>query len=150
MDETDQLPEKEAQVRPAFYVPLKNHDAYEGEDVILECVIAANPKPEVIWYRNNIPLESSKDIQFLYHGDSCKLILKNILRELSGEIKVRAINTLGECQSTANLRVNPPKRSSLTLESGTQTSEVNIIDHESHSYSHSIIKEQGKMNHYFN
>ena len=138
-------------VKPAFYVPLKNQEAYEGEDVILECVIVANPEPEVIWYRNNIPVIESKNTQLLFHGDSCKLILKNISRDLSGEIKVRAVNALGECQSTASLTINPPKRSSVTFESATQTSEINIVDHESHSYTHSVINEQGRIsiNYYF-
>ena len=130
-------------VKPAFYVPLRNQEAYEGEDVILECVIVANPEPEVIWYRNNIPVIESQNVQLLYHGDSCKLILKNISRDLSGEIKVRAINALGECQSTAFVKVNPPKRSSATLESATQTSEINIVDHETHSYTHSVLNDQG-------
>ena len=64
-------------------------------------------------------------------------------KDESGEIKVRAINALGECQSTASLKIHPPKRSSVTLESGTQTNQINIIDHESHTYTHSITTGQG-------
>ena len=142
-DETDQSQGKEARVKPAFYVPLKNQEAYEGEDVILECVIVANPEPEVIWYRNNVPVKESKYVELLFLGDSCKLILKNVSKDLSGEIKVRAINSLGECQSTSFLSINPPKRSSITLETSTQTNEVNIVDHESHFYTHSVTTGQG-------
>ena len=143
LDETDKNQATEANVKPAFYVPLKNQEAYEGEDVILECVIVANPEPEVIWYRNNVPVKESKYVQLLFLGDSCKLILKNVSKDMSGEIKVRAINTLGECQSTAFVKIDPPKRSSITLESSTQTNEVNIIDHESHFYTHSLTTGQG-------
>ena len=142
-DETDQSQGKEAHVKPAFYVPLKNQEAYEGEDVILECVIVANPEPEVIWYRNNVPVKESKYVELLFLGDSCKLILKNVSKDLSGEIKVRAVNSLGECQSTSFLSINPPKRSSITLETSTQTNEVNIVDHESHFYTHSVTTGQG-------
>ena len=60
LDETDQTQTKDANFKPAFYVPLKNQEAFEGEDVILECVIVANPEPEVIWYRNNVPVKESK------------------------------------------------------------------------------------------
>ena len=143
LDETDQAQVKEAHVKPAFYVPLKNQEAYEGEDVILECVIVANPEPEVVWYRNNVPVKESKYVELLFLGDSCKMILKNVSKDVSGEIKVRAVNTLGECQSTSFLNINPPKRSSITLESSTQTNEVNIIDHESHCYTHSVTTGQG-------
>ena len=145
LDETDQTPSKEADFKPAFYVPLKNQEAFEGEDVILECVIVANPEPEVIWYRNNVPVKESKNVELLFLGDSCKLILKNVTKDESGEIKVRAINALGECQSTASLKIHPPKRSSVTLESGTQTNQINIIDHESHTYTHSITTGQGNI-----
>ena len=146
LDETDQTQTKDANLKPAFYVPLKNQEAFEGEDVILECVIVANPEPEVIWYRNNVPVKESKNVELLFLGDSCKLILKNVTKDESGEIKVRAINALGECQSTASLKVNPPKRSSVTPDSGTQTKQVNIIDHESHIYTHSITTRQGNVN----
>ena len=145
LDEIDQTPSKEADFKPAFYVPLKNQEAFEGEDVILECVIVASPEPEVIWYRNNIPVKESKNVELLFLGDSCKLILKNVTKDESGEIKVRAINALGECQSTASLKIHPPKRSSVTLESGTQTNQINIIDHESHTYTHSITTGQGNI-----
>ena len=143
-DEPDDI-QAVSQTKPAFYVPLKNQEGYEGEDMIMECVIVANPEPEVIWYRNSVPIKESNNIQLLFHGDSCKLVLKHIHKDLSGEFKVRAINGLGECQSTACLKVNPPKRSSQTLDSGTQTTEASIVETHltSHSYIHSIANDQG-------
>ena len=117
---------------------MKNQEAYEGEDVILECVVVACPRPELIWYRNNIPLVNSTTNEILVLGDSCKLIMKNVTKNVSGEIKVRAINSLGECLSTAFLNVNPHKRQSVTLESSTQTSDTSIMENESQFYSHYV------------
>ena len=109
----------------------------------MECVIVAKPEPEVIWYRNNVPVIESRNVKLLFLGDSCKLVLKNVSKDLCGEIKVRAINALGECQSTGFLKVNPLKRISVTLDSSTQTNGIDIVDHESNSHTHSVSTNQG-------
>lgn len=98
--------------KPAFYVPLKNQvflqriqqlfhlgfdlemafqDLTEGDCLSLECVIVGTPEPEIIWYRNNVPLkESPPGTQLLFHGDTCRLVIRDVKAEPhTGEYKVR-------------------------------------------------------------
>ncbi len=121
--------------KPAFYVPLRNQEAVEGEEVSLECVIIGDPEPEVIWYRNNVPVKESARLQLLFHGDSCKLILKTVEESDGGEFKVRAVNSAGECQSTCALNIakSAPAHSRKAI--STQTSVQ-----ETHTYFHSLNK----------
>ncbi len=74
---------------------------------MLECVVVATPDPELTWYKNNVPMRPiAGKVQILSHGDSYKLILKNVNeKEFSGNYKVRAVNVAGDCQSTCSLRV---------------------------------------------
>lgn len=139
-----EVPEVEmvkSQYKPAFYVPLRNLEATEGEEVILECVIIGHPEPEVIWYRNNVPVKESANLQLLFQGDSCKLLLRNVTKDQTGEYKVRAVNSLGECQSTCQLKVNPSKRSSAIA---TQTTDTGFVHEQHSSYSESLMTERSE------
>ena len=114
-----------SKIKPAFYVPLRNQTALVGEEIIIECVIAASPEATVQWYKDDIPLKESRDVTLLKHGDSCQLVLKNTSLKTAGEIKVRAANELGECQSTCNLEVKNKPKSSFAI--ATQTSDSNLV-----------------------
>ncbi len=48
--------DEEKRYKPAFYVPLRNLEAIEGQEVTMECVVTASPEAEVVWFRNNIPV----------------------------------------------------------------------------------------------
>ena len=129
--------------KPAFYVPLRNLEATSGEEVVIECVIVGKPEPEVIWYRNNMPIKESQSVQLLFQGDTCKLILVNCKEQQAGEYKVRAINSLGECRSTCRLKITPRKTSAAI---STQTSVVESPSSASltqeHSYTHKMAQNE--------
>jgi hypothetical protein len=121
--------------KPAFYVPLANTECTEKEDSVLECIIVANPEPEVIWYKDNQPIKESNTIELLFQGDSCKLVLKDVERCQAGNYQVRAVNKFGECNSSCHLNVKSVKTVS---ETETQTTDSSLCEQKTHSYIHSV------------
>ncbi|XP_046998678.1 muscle M-line assembly protein unc-89 isoform X3 [Schistocerca americana] len=91
--------------KPSIQVPLKDIIVFEGKRARLDCVIVGQPEPEVIWYHDDRPVKESTDIQLLFQGDRCSLIIQEAYLDDAGEYKVVAINSAGEANSKCNLSV---------------------------------------------
>lgn len=61
---------------------------------------------QVIWYHDGRPVKESKDIQLLFRGDQCSLIIKEAFVEDAGDYKVVAINSAGEASSVCALTID--------------------------------------------
>ncbi|CAF4868326.1 unnamed protein product, partial [Rotaria magnacalcarata] len=48
--------------KPTIVQPLLDTNINEGEKLKLHAAINGHPEPEIIWYRNNIPLKNSRDL----------------------------------------------------------------------------------------
>ncbi|XP_070135967.1 uncharacterized protein [Drosophila bipectinata] len=94
-------------IKPAVHLPLKDVSIFEGKPVRLDCVIVGQPEPEVIWYHNERPVKESADVQLLFQGDRCSLIIQEVYQEDAGNYKVVAINSAGETSSSCELKVTP-------------------------------------------
>ncbi|XP_063701950.1 titin homolog isoform X2 [Culicoides brevitarsis] len=94
-------------IKPSVQLPLKNVAVFEGKPVRLDCVIIGVPEPEVIWYHNERPVKESADVQLLFQGDRCSLVIHEAYLEDAGEYKVFAINSAGEASSHCTLSVTP-------------------------------------------
>ncbi|XP_033242192.1 titin-like isoform X7 [Drosophila miranda] len=94
-------------IKPAVHLPLKDVSIFEGKPVRLDCVIVGQPEPEVIWYHNERPVKESADVQLLFQGDRCSLIVQEVYQEDAGHYKVVAINSAGETSSSCELKVTP-------------------------------------------
>lgn len=94
-------------IKPAVQLPLKNTSVFEGKSVRLDCVIVGQPEPEVIWYHNDRPVKESQDVQLLFQGDRCTLIVQEAFLEDAGSYRVVAINSAGEANSSCELSVTP-------------------------------------------
>ncbi|XP_037901177.1 uncharacterized protein LOC119645211 isoform X15 [Glossina fuscipes] len=94
-------------IKPNVQMPLKDISIFEGKSVRLDCVIVGQPEPEVIWYHNERPVKESVDIQLLFQGDRCSLIIQEVYQEDAGNYKVVAINSAGEASSSCELKVTP-------------------------------------------
>lgn len=94
-------------IKPSVQLPLKNVAVFEGKPVRLDCVIIGVPEPEVIWYHNERPVKESQDVQLLFQGDRCSLVIHEAYLEDAGEYKVFAINSAGEASSHCTLSVTP-------------------------------------------
>ncbi|XP_020714421.1 titin homolog isoform X4 [Ceratitis capitata] len=94
-------------IKPSVQLPLKDVSIFEGKPVRLDCVIVGQPEPEVIWYHNERPVKESADVQLLFQGDRCSLIIQEVYQEDAGSYKVVAINSAGEASSSCELKVTP-------------------------------------------
>ncbi|XP_067644771.1 uncharacterized protein zormin isoform X1 [Eurosta solidaginis] len=94
-------------IKPSVQLPLKDVSIFEGKSVRLDCVIVGQPEPEVIWYHNERPVKESDDVQLLFQGDRCSLIIQEVYQEDAGNYKVVAINSAGEASSSCDLKVTP-------------------------------------------
>lgn len=94
-------------VKPAVQLQLKDTAVFEGKSVRLDCVIVGQPEPEVIWYHNDRPVKESPDMQLLFQGDRCTLIVHEAYLEDAGRYRVVAINSAGEASSSCTVNVTP-------------------------------------------
>lgn len=93
-------------IKPSIQQALpETRTAQEGQKVQLDCVIVAQPEPEVIWYHNDRPVKESSDFQLAFQGDRCSLIIREAFHEDSGTYRVVAINSAGEASSQCQLTV---------------------------------------------
>lgn len=122
-------------IKPTVTLPLQNVCAIEGKSIQLDCEIRGFPEPEVIWYHENKPIKESSDVQLLFRGDRCSLLIQEAFMEDMGEYKVVAINSAGETSSKCDLTVipnseaEPAKRSvEITKASNDTKTEATIVD----------------------
>lgn len=94
-------------IKPSVQLSLKDVSIFEGKPVRLDCVIVGQPEPEVIWYHNERPVKESTEVQLLFQGDRCSLIIQEAYQEDAGNYKVVAINSAGEAASACELKVTP-------------------------------------------
>jgi len=46
---------------PVILQPLEDKTVHEGERIILQVRISGQPKPQIIWYKDNQPLRNTHD-----------------------------------------------------------------------------------------
>ena len=80
----------------------KDTNAIAGETVALECRVSGHPKPEVRWYRNNLPVRVSQSFNILTTGS---LVINNIQHEDRGIYRCTATNSLGAVQAAARVLI---------------------------------------------
>ena len=123
---------KREKSKPAFYVPLSNREGREGEDLVLECVMVAEPGAEVSWYHNNTRLRAGGNVVFRQEENSYQLLLTRLQLGQAGCYRVVGRNSLGESESSCNLAVT-----SRTASASCQTQTVQQSQ-QSHHYTHSL------------
>lgn len=110
--EEDTKPEEEKPtgVPPKFSKLLSDILISEGDKVILEATVSAEPKPEIKWLLNNQTIEASDHVK-LTHDDegNLKLEIEKVLPEDRGVYTVKASNPSGEAKCFAQLIVKSSK-----------------------------------------
>ena len=92
--------------KPAFYVPLKNQECFEGESMVLEAVVQQE-NVDVIWYENQEEIVENSAKMIRRNGDVHQLLLHQVTN--SAEFKMKASNPAGESTSSCFLTVKPRK-----------------------------------------
>ncbi|CAF2574797.1 unnamed protein product [Rotaria sp. Silwood2] len=92
--------------KPVFVQPLLDITINDGEKLKLHAAINAYPEPEIIWYRNNIPLKNSRDLTLTFDGQLCKLIKDRCEKENdAGVYRITAVNSMGQVESVCQVIV---------------------------------------------
>ncbi|KAM3862349.1 obscurin-like protein 1 [Diretmus argenteus] len=76
-----------------------------GTDAVLKCQIGGDPRPAVIWERNNEKIDPQGRYRVFEDGNVYNLIISGVTTEDSGQYICKAKNSIGETYAAATLRV---------------------------------------------
>ncbi|ESO04842.1 hypothetical protein HELRODRAFT_78348, partial [Helobdella robusta] len=100
-----QLNVKAPQEPPRFLDRLQSTSVREGDTVKLSVRVTGKPEPEVTWFRQGQQIMNTKDFQISKSGDEHILLIPEVFGEDQGKITVKATNSAGQSQCTADLNV---------------------------------------------
>ncbi|XP_049418258.1 myosin binding protein Ca [Epinephelus fuscoguttatus] len=97
--------EKDVNHSPKFTAPLVDRSVIAGYSAAISCAVRGNPKPKIVWMKNNIII--GEDPKFLMQNNQGVLTLN--IRKPSmfdgGKYSCRAINDLGQDEVECKLEV---------------------------------------------
>jgi len=106
METGEVMPTGSLLMAPVFELPLADVTAFDGAGAILECRVAGNPTPEVMWFVNGVEIRSMPpEVTVSCHAGVCRLVVVDVMPDDEGEYTVRAINEAGSCLTSAYLTV---------------------------------------------
>ncbi|KAM7380834.1 hypothetical protein PAMP_004106 [Pampus punctatissimus] len=76
-----------------------------GTDAVLKCQIGGDPRPAVIWERNNEKIDPHGRYRVFEDGNVYNLIISAVTTEDSGQYICKAKNSIGETYAAATLKV---------------------------------------------
>lgn len=89
-------------VKPRIFAPefeeddiVKSITPNENQEVNVSFRVKGNPKPEIVWYKDNKVVQSNRKLELRQSGESCYLILHRASPDDDGKYKCEAINELG-------------------------------------------------------
>ncbi|XP_074169900.1 striated muscle preferentially expressed protein kinase isoform X4 [Rhinolophus sinicus] len=92
---------------PVFEIPLQNAVVAPGADVLLKCIITANPLPQVSWQKDGSVLCSDGHLLIRAEGERHTLLLREAQAADAGNYTATATNELGQASCAATLAVRP-------------------------------------------
>ena len=90
---------------PMIVKPLTPTLCKVGESVKIETVITGRPKPALEWAFNGQKLVASDEVKIVEKDDIYTLIIDNVKQSHDGDYTVKASNSLGCVQTSANVSV---------------------------------------------
>ncbi|KAM9851164.1 striated muscle preferentially expressed protein kinase [Aulostomus maculatus] len=88
---------------PVFEFPLQDTVASSGSDVLLKCIIAGTPTPEVTWTKDNTEITSAANYAIKVEGERHSLLIKSAKLHDGGKYCVTAVNQEGRVSSSATV-----------------------------------------------
>lgn len=79
--------------------------ALDDMDLMLECIVRGEPRPNIIWYKDGSELEQNDRIQLTSVNSVCKLFIKRATFTDSARYTCEAINNQGRVSTFARLQV---------------------------------------------
>ncbi|KAJ3591873.1 hypothetical protein NHX12_007004 [Muraenolepis orangiensis] len=74
-------------------------------DAVLKCQISGDPRPAVIWERNNLKIDPQGRYRVFEDGNVYNLIISSVTSEDSGQYICKAKNSIGETYAAGTLKV---------------------------------------------
>jgi hypothetical protein len=98
---------------PEFIKPLENHTVFEGSMITLECIVKANPIPQIKWFHNKRLIRTSKNFSIEFQPESglASLTIREIFVDDIGVFTCVAENRFGKSETKSNLEVKGEKNS---------------------------------------
>uniref|UniRef100_A0A8C0GEB5 Ig-like domain-containing protein n=1 Tax=Chelonoidis abingdonii TaxID=106734 RepID=A0A8C0GEB5_CHEAB len=90
---------------PVFEIPIQDAVVTVGAEVLLKCIVTANPMPEVSWRKDGVLLRDSAWRPIKVEGERHTLRLQSARGADAGLYTVTAANELGESCCSARLTV---------------------------------------------
>ncbi|CAM4639456.1 unnamed protein product [Caretta caretta] len=92
---------------PVFEIPIRDAVVMVGAEVLLKCIVTANPMPEVSWRKDGVLLRGSAWRPIKVEGERHTLLLQSARGADAGLYTVMAANEAGESYCSAKLTVQP-------------------------------------------
>ncbi|XP_034641886.1 striated muscle preferentially expressed protein kinase-like, partial [Trachemys scripta elegans] len=92
---------------PVFEIPIQDAVVTVGAEVLLKCIVTANPMPEVSWRKDGALLRGSAWRPIKVEGERHTLLLQSARGADAGLYTVTAANEVGESCCSARLTVQP-------------------------------------------
>ncbi|CAH1103156.1 unnamed protein product [Psylliodes chrysocephalus] len=97
---------------PSFTQKPQLRQEDDGNKLIFECQLLAAPKPEIEWFRSDVPLSEDSRTNFKIQSIGTNkflvvLELDDVIETDAGLYKVKAKNTMGEVAASINLNFSP-------------------------------------------
>ncbi|XP_068561253.1 obscurin-like protein 1 isoform X2 [Cebidichthys violaceus] len=90
---------------PRFFAYPRPVVVQSGADAVLKCQIGGDPRPAVIWERNNEKIDPQGRYRVFEDGNVYNLIISAVTTEDSGQYICKAKNSIGETYAAATLNV---------------------------------------------
>ncbi|XP_066996542.2 titin isoform X1 [Anabrus simplex] len=96
---------------PTFITPLRDIAVVSGQTARFECIVQAEPPPNILWSKNGRIIENSQDYQIQYRNGVCRLTIPQAYPEDAGIYTCTATNMLGTIGTSGSLQVPGERRS---------------------------------------
>ncbi|XP_044588390.1 uncharacterized protein LOC123267682 isoform X4 [Cotesia glomerata] len=103
----DILPKK----APLFITPLRDIAVVSGQTARFECIVQAEPQPNILWSKDGRIVENSHNYEVYYRNGVCRLVIPCACPSDAGTYVCTATNSLGSTATSSSLQVPGNRRS---------------------------------------
>ncbi|XP_046754019.1 uncharacterized protein LOC124416756 isoform X6 [Diprion similis] len=96
---------------PVFITPLRDIAVVSGQTARFECIVQAEPQPNILWSKDGRIIENSSNNDIQYRNGVCRLSIPTAYPEDAGAYSCTATNNLGSTSTSATLLVPGNRRS---------------------------------------
>uniref|UniRef100_A0A8B9IUR8 Ig-like domain-containing protein n=1 Tax=Amazona collaria TaxID=241587 RepID=A0A8B9IUR8_9PSIT len=114
---------------PIFEIPIQDMAVTVGAEVLLKCIVTANPQPEVSWRKDGVPLRSTTTRPIKAEGERHTLLVRSARVADAGLYTVTASNEVGAtCSLGAGQGAGPGGRAALGRAQWVSLSDQSVLE----------------------